>query len=127
MTALAEYLDFLKSKGRPLMEINPGSEDLALYANDALNAVELLNGTQIGIVGGDIMSIDGDRLDYAMQIWGIKYHCLTWSCEYLKNESKAKYILRSHKMAKESIYKAIECAKEVEKECLIVLHILAYI
>ncbi|MCS6974164.1 MAG: hypothetical protein N2044_02445 [Cyclobacteriaceae bacterium] len=33
------YLNFIKEKGRPLSEINPGSDEIALAIDDALQAI----------------------------------------------------------------------------------------
>jgi len=56
MKSISTYLDFLKEKGRPLSEINPGSDEVALTVIDALQALELLRDNQTAILGGDILS-----------------------------------------------------------------------
>ena len=73
MTTISEYLDFAKSKGRPLAEINPGSDELALNANEALEAIELLKANETPILGGDILSTDSGKLIYAYQLWGSEF------------------------------------------------------
>ena len=52
MKSISTYLDFLKEKERPLSEINPGSSEVALAVNDALEALELLCVSQTFILGG---------------------------------------------------------------------------
>ncbi len=121
MTAASEYLDFTKSKGRPLAEINPGSDEIALSANEALEAIELLKASETPILGGDILSIDSGKLIYAFQLWGSEYHCLNWYCDESENESKTNFSKRSYEVAQKAIKEAAEIAQNLGKDCLIVL------
>jgi hypothetical protein len=121
MTKISHYFDFIRLKGRPLAEINPGSNELALKVNEALEAIALLKDSEQPILGGDILSDNGDTLGYAYQIWGSEYHYLDWYCERMDKESQNTYCIRSYEKAKDSINKANEVAKKFGKNCYIVL------
>lgn len=121
MITASKYFDFIKLKGRPLSEINPGSDEKALEVDEALQAIELLRDSQLPILGGDITSSDSGRLIYAYQLWGSEYHYLNWYCDKQDNESQTEYCLRSYEVAKESINKAAEVSKQLKRDCYIVL------
>lgn len=114
------YLDFIKEKGRPVSEINPGSDEIALAVDDALQAIELLKDNQKAILGGDILSEDNGELIYAYQLWGEEYHYLNWYCDREDNESKDNYAKRSYILAKEGIANAHATAEKLQKKCYIV-------
>lgn len=121
MNRISEYLSFIKEKGRPLSEINPGSDEVALTVSDALQALELLKDSQTIILGGDILSEDeNNKLGYAIHLWGYDYHYLNWYCDKLDNESGAEYLQRSYEVAKAGIANANEVAERLKKKCLIV-------
>jgi hypothetical protein len=121
MERISEYLNFLKEKGRPLSEINPGSDEVALTFGDALQGLEFLKDSQTIILGGDIFSEDeNNKLGYAIHLWGYDYHYLNWYCDKTDNESKAEYLQRSYEVAKSSIENANEVAERLKKKCLIV-------
>ena len=120
MTKIFHYFDFIRLKGRTLAEINPGSSEFALIVNDALEAIELIEDSGQPILGGDILSDNLNKLGYVYQIWGSEYHCLNWYCEKMDEESQINYCIRSYKIAKSSINKANEVAKELDKNCYIV-------
>ena len=115
------YLEFIHSKGIPLSRINPGSDELALVPSDALTALGLLKNEGIPLVGGDVLSVDGQGVMYAYQDWGEQYHCLNWCCSRLPNESIQKYKLRSYEIGKKAIANAVGVAKTFNKKCLVVL------
>ena len=124
MKQISIYLNFIREKGRLLSEINPGSDEIALTVNDALHALDLLNGSQIAVLGGDIISEDENgELIYAYQFWGdgYEYHCLNWYCEKTDDESQEDYVKRSYVVARESIKAANDIAKQLEKKCYIVI------
>ncbi|MEM0941782.1 MAG: Imm40 family immunity protein [Bacteroidota bacterium] len=121
MTAISEYLDLVKSKGRPLREINPGSDEIALDIDEALAAIEILKGNELPILGGDILSTDSGKLIYAYQFWGSEYHYLNWYCNELDNESRVEYSKRSYEVAKKAINEAVKVSQELGKDCLVVL------
>lgn len=117
---MSNYLDFLKEKGKLLSEINPGSDEIALTANDALQALEFLKDSQTAILGGDILSEENNELIYAYQLWGEEYQYLNWYCDKNDNESKADYLQRSYVLAREGITNANKTAEKLKKKCYIV-------
>ncbi len=124
MKQISIYLNFIREKGRPLSEINPGSDEIALTVNDALYALDLLDGNQIAVLGGDILSEkENGELIYAYQLWGDgqEYHCLNWSCSKIDSENQEDYTKRSYVIAKESIKTANDIAKRLGKKCYIVI------
>ena len=119
MTDIIFYLDFLKKNGRPLCETYIGSDEIALTAENALQALELIKDSQILIIGGDVLSEDNNKLIYAHQLWGQEYHVLNW---YLDTEDlKRKDFLKSYHIAKEGIINANKIANKLKKNCYIVL------
>lgn len=114
------YLNFIKEKGRPVSEINPGSDEIALTIDDALQAIELLKDNQTAILGGDILSEDNGELIYAYQLWGEEYHYLNWYCDRIDNENDDNYLKRSYNIAKEGITNASKMAERFNKKCYIV-------
>ena len=122
MNPLSIYLNFIKEKGQPLLEINPGSDEIALTVNDALEALDLLNACNIAVLGGDILTKDvNDNLTYAIHSWGYDYHYLNWYCDKIYNESQEDFIKRSYIVARESIKTANETAKRLDRKCYICL------
>ena len=114
------YYDFIKMKGRPVSEINPGSSEIALLFEDALTALEILKNNCIEILGGDILSENNEKLIYAYQLWGDEYQYLNWYCDQEENESKEKYLERGYNIAKENIFSANKIAEKIKKKCYIV-------
>lgn len=114
------YLNFIKEKGRPLSEINPGSDEIALAVDDALQAIELLKDNQTAILGGGILSEDSGELIYAYQLWGEEYHYLNWYCDRIDNEREDDYLKRSYTLAQEGITNAHATAENLKKKCYIV-------
>lgn len=121
MRLISNYLKLIKEKGRPLSEINPGSDEIALTVDDALQALELLKDSQTVILGGDILSEENGGLVYAYQLWGEEYIYLNWYSDKQDNESQAEYCTRSYGVAKESIKKAVEVSKQLKRDCYVVL------
>ncbi len=101
MNKISKYLNFISEKGRPILEINPGSEERALKVDDALQAIELLHNTQSAILGGDILSDDSGKLAYTYE---------NWYCEKLDNESQTDYVNRSYNIARNYINEVIQRA-----------------
>jgi len=120
MINTTRYFDFIRLKGKSLTEINPGSKELALNVNDALEAIELLKDVQQPILGGDVLTDNLGSLGYAYQFWGAEYHCLDWYCEKMDKESQIDYYNRTYELAKDSINRANEVAKKIGKNCYIV-------
>jgi hypothetical protein len=121
MAQISIYLNFIREKGRSLSEVNPGSNEIALTVNDALHALDLLNGSRIAVLGGDILSEDNGKLTYAIYSWGYDYSYLNWYCNKIDDESQEDYIKRSYVIAKKSIEIANTVAKSLDKECYIVI------
>lgn len=121
MKSISAYLDFLKKKGKSLSEINPGSDEIALTVNDALQALELLKDSQTAILGADILSEDENgKLAYSIHVWGYEYNYLNWYCDKNDNESREEYLQRSYKLAKEGIANANRTAEQLKKKYYIV-------
>jgi hypothetical protein len=120
MKSVSIYLDFLKEKGKPLSEINPGSDEIALTVEDALKALELIKNSEEIILGGDILSEENNELIYAYQLWGEEYIYLNWCCDRANDESKEAYLKRSYDIAEESIINANKTAEKLKKKCYIV-------
>jgi hypothetical protein len=118
---IPDYIKFTKLRGRPLTEINPESDEVALNIEETLEAIEILKNNQLPVLGGDILSTDSDKLIYAYQCWGSEYHYLNWYCDKLENEGKEDYLVRSYKVARQAIEKAIEISKKLKKDCFFVL------
>ncbi|NQD71519.1 hypothetical protein HP439_12370 [Sphingobacterium shayense] len=114
------YLNFIKEKGKPLSEINPGSDEITLAVDDALQTIELLKDNQIAILGGDILSEDSGELIYAYQLWGEEYQYLNWYCDRIENESEDNCLKRTYVLAKEGIANAHTTAEKLKKKCYIV-------
>lgn len=121
MKSISTYIDFIKEKGKPLSEINPGSDEIALTVSDALQALELLRDSQVAILGGDILSEENNELIYAYQLWGEEYQYLNWYCDKKDNESKENYLQRSYVLARECIANASKTAEKLKKKYYIVL------
>lgn len=113
--------NFIKEHGLSLNEINPGSNEYALKTNDAIKAVELLQGSRIAILGGDILSIVSGKLNYVYQNWGGEYHYLNWHCDKLSHETQDEYANKSYKIALDSISRANKIAEQLNVNCFIVL------
>ncbi|WP_439585772.1 hypothetical protein [Dyadobacter bucti] len=121
MKSISNYLDFLKEKGTPLSEINPGSSEIALTVSDALQALALLQDNQTAILGADVLSEDENgKLAYAIHLWGYDYHYLNWYCDKNDNESKEDYLQRSYVLAREGIANANKTAEKLKKKCYLV-------
>jgi len=121
MHPISNYSKFIREKGRSLSEINPGSNEIALTVSDAFQALDILKNNQIVILGGDILSEDGNGgLLYAYQLWGEEYIYLNWYCDKADDESESDYIKRSCEVARVAIVSANEIAERLKKKCLIV-------
>jgi hypothetical protein len=120
MHKISNFLKFIKTNGKPLSQINPGSDEIALTVNDALQALEILKESQTIILGGDILSEENNNLIYAYQLWGEEYQYLNWYCDRADNEDEEVYLKRSFDLAKEGIANANKVAGELKKKCFIV-------
>lgn len=119
---MVKYFDLLKSKGKSLAELNPGSNEKALLAQDAFAAIELLRESETPIFGGDILSSDlSGKLIYAYQFWGPEYQYLNWYCDKAEDETNQQYSIRSYEVAKAAIEKAVKASIEKKRTCYVVL------
>lgn len=94
MEEMYNYFNFVKKNGRPLSEINPGSDELGLKINDALKAIELLRSEKTAILGGDVLSDEMGSLVYTYE---------NWYCNKKSDEDQSSYINRSCDFAKKYI------------------------
>jgi Immunity protein 40 len=62
-----EYLEVLQTKGRPLQEI--GVNEMALQRPAALEAIQALRGSQVAILGGDVLRLLNGRPMYGGDNW----------------------------------------------------------
>ena len=126
MKSLLSYLDFPLEDGKPLSEINPGSDDIALTIKDVLHVLNILNKNQVAILGGEIFSEkENGKLVYAYQFWGDgqEFHCLDWHCDKTDYETQEDYVKRSYDIAKDSIKIANDVAKRLGKRCYVAIYI----
>ena len=126
MKSLLSYLDFPLEDGKPLSEINPGSDDIALTIKDVLHVLNILNKNQVAILGGEIFSEkENGKLVYAYQFWGDgqEFHCLDWYCDKTDYETQEDYVKRSYDIAKDSIKIANDVAKRLGKRCYVAIYI----
>jgi hypothetical protein len=121
MIKLADYFMLLKIKGKSLSEINPGSDEMALTIDDALQAIEIIYKSGTPILGGDILSEGLGSFNYAFILWGSKYHSLNWFCNRISNESQEEYCTRSYLKAINAVKIANQTAEELGFSCYIVL------
>jgi hypothetical protein len=123
MTDIIEVLKFIRNVGRPLDELNPGSKEFALTAENAIKAIDMLSHeNKTPVLGGDVLSSnESDKLYYAYQLWGAEFQSLNWYCNQEINESKDEFIRRSYKEARESISVAVKSVHEFRRPCFFVL------
>jgi len=109
MTAPEDFSRFLQAEGKPLAEINPGSWEQALKPAAALKALEFLRGTDVAILGGDVLNDSSEELEYTYE---------NWYRERLLGESQSAFADRSRSVAREFVDKVI---RRGEKNLRIVL------
>ncbi|MBX3464685.1 MAG: hypothetical protein KF830_16065 [Planctomycetes bacterium] len=90
MRTPAEFLRFAATEGRKLSEINPGSDEVALKPSCAIKAIELLSGSQVAVLGGDVLSDSSGKLSYVHE---------NWYCEKMSSEAPLEFVRRSHAVA----------------------------
>lgn len=101
MPTPAAFTEFLVTRGRPLAEINEGSDEVALTPRDALTAVAKLSGSDTAILGGDVLSDASGRLAYTYE---------NWYCNRTPGDNAIEYVLRSHAIARDFISKLADKA-----------------
>lgn len=82
------YSEILSKSGRSLQEI--GAAGVALTRQYALDAVASLKGSQVAILGGDVLRVVDGKLRYTRDNWYI---------QRLSGEDIWAYISRSHEKA----------------------------
>lgn len=78
------YVEVLKTKGRSLQEI--GINEIALQRPAALEAIQALKGSQVAILGGDVLRVLNERPEYSGD---------NWYCERQDAETLPDYLKRS--------------------------------
>jgi len=96
MSGLNKFLHFITVAGRKLSEINLGSDEVALKPFMAIEALDLLSGTNIAVLGGDVLSDASGRLACTYD---------NFYCNKLLNVNCMEFARRSHAIARESINK----------------------
>lgn len=109
MSTPTDFFAFVRVKGRSLSEINPGSDEWALTSSDAIHALELLAGTTIAVLGGDVLTDPDGKLGYTDD---------SWYCERVPNEKDDEYVRRSQSVAHQFIETLL---KRGQKDALFVL------
>jgi hypothetical protein len=94
-----EFKNFIATMGRSLSEINQGSNEIAMSPPIALRALDLLSGSQIAILGGDILSDASGKLVYTHE---------NWYCEKALRENPIEFVKRSQTDARKRIGKLSE-------------------
>lgn len=113
------YEDFIRDKGISLSLINLGSNEFALYFDDAMSALELLKKEKAIILGGDVLVDNNEELMYAYQQWGGEYTYLNWYFECNNNDLIQCY-LESYNWAKEKLNEIKRISDQFKAICLIV-------
>lgn len=64
------YLNIKKMRGRSLHEI--GVAEVAFTRPDVLDALKSLDGSQAGVLGGDVLKVVGGKPKYTYDNWYVK-------------------------------------------------------
>lgn len=86
-----------------MREIDPGSDQVALKLPDALKALDLLAGSQVAVLGGDVLTDSSGKLTYSYE---------NWYCDQLPGENPLTFVDRSQSVAREFISKLLKRAQE---------------
>jgi hypothetical protein len=86
------YIEVLNTKGRSLQDI--GVNEVALQRPAALEAVRALEGSQVAILGGDVLRVFNNRPEYTGD---------NWYSEQQDPESLADFLKRSRDTAEQYI------------------------
>jgi Immunity protein 40 len=90
MTLPSEYIQILRDSGLSLEALNPGSQEIALDRDAALKALLSLSGSEIPVLGGDVLKKEGVTLQYAYA---------NWHCSRQVSEPQDGYAKRSQQQA----------------------------
>jgi hypothetical protein len=89
---IEKYKALMSSRGVP---IDKGSRtDFGLSKNDALHALEILEASNIAILGGDVFIVVGDKAKPAYA---------NWSFERVQDAEAGSFVSNSHMKAREYI------------------------
>ncbi len=88
------YSEVLESYGIPLNQFTPGSSEVALDKAAAFKALHALEGSEVGISGGDVVRISQGKLDYVYA---------NWSCAKREGEGYSEFAARSRRVAWEYV------------------------
>ncbi len=78
-----EYKQLVETKGIRLF----GHTEIALSREDAVNAIKLLEGTEVSILGGDVYFKNGEQIVLAYA---------NWHSDQRSGENRQEFIVRSH-------------------------------
>jgi len=81
--------DLIKEHGIPLNRWNPGSEEVALDREVALKVLEALAGSNIAVIGGEVVCITQGRLKYVYAQWSSARNAGENSLEFSKRSQRA--------------------------------------
>jgi hypothetical protein len=91
------FADFLKAVGRPMSEINPGSDEVAFPLSHVAEVIALLENHSIAILGGDLITED--------ETGKLRYANGSWSCTRKEGEASEEYRSRGYKAARDYLHK----------------------
>ncbi len=115
-----KFLNFIKENGKPVSEVDPGSDEFALTSDDALHAIELLKEGAAPIIGGEAFVQGPEKIEHAYKVLGDQYHTLDWSSDPKEDsETDEGYANRTYEVAKGAIAIAIQAGKNYNQEMLI--------
>lgn len=103
------FTQFVAAHGRPMSEINPGSNEIALSPSDAIKGIDLLRGSKVAVLGGDVLAGTSGKIAYTYR---------NWYCEQRPNETPMEFCHRSQVVARDLIEKLLEHG---EKHVFVVL------
>ncbi|MFZ0421471.1 MAG: Imm40 family immunity protein [Xanthobacteraceae bacterium] len=69
MNPIGQFEKFTAHHGIPLSGINPGSSEYALDRTRAIDAINILNDTDVAVLGGDVLRMGAERLEYVLDNW----------------------------------------------------------
>jgi Immunity protein 40 len=90
MTIPESFTQLALMQGVKLSAINPGSQEVALPRGLAIQALNCLVGTSVGVAGGDVLKISNGGLEYVYA---------NWHCDQRGGETSQQYADRSVRQA----------------------------
>lgn len=88
--------ELIRERGIPLDQWNPGSHEVAFNKENALKVLDALEGSNIAVLGGDVVRIDHGRLKYVYAQWNTEMTGEETAVEFAKRSRLAAgdYVLR---------------------------------